>query len=472
MKHLGSILLVATFLGALVSGCAASRIVIQAPHLNIDKDGYVADDTGRSVEKRPAASGETAEEKAVRDLMDRISGLVRNDCAANGRAHLLMFVHGGLVTTRGAMEDSAELTDSQVFLKRGIRPIYINWNSGLLSSMADDIFWIRGGQRLPEGAIVFPVVVAWRLAAGAFNTLPNWYFQVIDESRFFQKWDSEPRPSAGELLSDGAVGLVHAPVSIVSTPFFTGFGRGAWEMMSRRIDLMFAVQKAPKRFARKDDVNPGVMRTFLDALEAKRKSWDKTPSCRVQLDFVGHSMGALIGTRVLREYASLRFDRILFLAPASTVEDYVTTVPAYLERHPNARFYNFGLSIIDEGNELSWKSVLLPRGSLLVWIDNFFETAYSPEDYRLGDFFNETTFKAPLRKRDPRCDSISMLKVAGARSGRAEMPRKHGEFNDAVPLGKILDITRDAPTHAELRSRCGTACAVYNPCEIAAEPEN
>ena len=214
------------------------------------------------------------------------------------------------------------------------------------------------------------------------------------------------------------------------------------------------------------------MRTFLDAVEAEQKHWNARSGCRVRLDFVGHSMGTLVGTRVLREYASIRFDRILFLAAASSVEDYVTTVPTYLERHPNARFYSVGLSVIDEGNELSWRSALLPRGSLLVWIDNFFETVHSPEDYRLGDFFNRHVFKAPLRNDNPRCANLSMLKVAGPRSHREAMPRKHGEFNDATALASILDITRDDATHAELKSRCGTACAVYSPCQIAAEPED
>jgi len=457
----GCSIVVTWLLSALACGCSAIRI--DSPHLNIDKDGYVADGTGKAINRRPPQTGETEEEKAVARLIDQLTAQVAEDCSrpGNSRAHLMLFVHGGLVSTRAAMASSVELDESGVFSDRDIRPIYVNWNSSLTSAMADDIFWIRGGQRLPEGVIVFPVMVAWRLAIGVFNTLPNWYYQVVDESRFFQKWPDEPEPSVGEILGDGAVGLVHAPFSIVSTPFFTGFGRGAWEMMSRRIDLMFAVQKAPKRFARQDDVRPGVMRTFLDAVAAKRNDW--AAKCdEFKLDLVGHSMGALVGTRVLREYPHINFDRVLLLAPASTVEDYVTTVPVYLDRQRSSRFYSFGLSIIDEGNELTFASFVLPRGSLLVWVDNFFDPILSPEDHRFGDYFNDTLFKAPLDRTDTRCDNMRMLKVTGPRRSRGTMPRKHGEFNDARHLGRILDITSGG---SDLESACGSDCVAYNPCE-------
>ena len=473
-RHPGYTTVLIMLMGALLCGCSA--IPIDSPHLNIDKDGYVADATGRPIDKSPKPNELTAEEKAVALLMDRLSAQVAQDCArpGNSRAHLMLFVHGGLVTTRSAMASSAELDESAVFSDRDIHPIYINWNSGLASAIADDIFWIRGGQRLREGVFLFPAIIVSRFATGLFNAPPNWYYQAVDESRFLQKWPDEPQPSFGEILGDAAIGLVHAPISIASTPFFTGFGRGAWEMMNRRIDLMFAVQKAPKRFARRDDVHPGVMRTFLDALAETRKAWAMNPetaTCDIKLDFTGHSMGTLIGTRILREYPDIRFDRILFLAPASTVEDYVTTVPVYLERHPDSKFYSFGLSVIDEGNELSFRSFVLPRGSLLVWIDNYFDPIYSPEDYRLGDNFNRTTFRAPLNATDARCERMRMLKVAGPRDGRDDMPRKHGEFNDPEFLARILDITGDAPGDPELKFACTGECVAYNPCRPPPDSE-
>lgn len=448
---------------------ACSAIPVSSPHINIHKDGYVADEFGNAIDKKPPAVGETAEEIAVEKLMQQIGAQVAADCSRDGnsRTHLMLFVHGGLTSTRAAMASSVELDRSGIFSDREIRPIYINWNSSLNSAIADDIFWIRGGQRAPEGAIVFPIVAAWRLAIGVFNTLPNWYYQATDEVRFFQKWPEEPKPSAGEIAGDGLVGLVHAPFSVVSTPLFTGFGRGAWEMMSRRVDMMFAVQKAPRRFGRYDDVRPGVMRTFLNELVVKRAQW--AAQCETfKLDFVGHSMGTLVGTRILREFPSLKLDRVVFLAGASTVEDYATTLPVYLERQRDSKFYSFGLSVIDEANELTPLSFVLPRGSLLVWIDNFFDPILSPEDYRVGDFFNETIFKAPLSEGDARCKNIRMLKVAGPRADRTGWPRKHGDFNDPGYLGNLLDVTGGTTgqaTDAEMLTACGDQCALFDPCE-------
>ncbi|MGI9301601.1 MAG: hypothetical protein ACR2RB_02685 [Gammaproteobacteria bacterium] len=443
---------------------ACAEIPVQSPHLNIHKDGYVSNDSGKAIERPAKRHGETAEERVVKKLIDTISAQVAHDCSANGTgsSHLMLFVHGGLTSTRGALKSSAELDRERVFESRGIRPIYINWNSSLFSSLGDDVFWVRRGVRSPEGAVLAPAVVAWRLASGVFNTVPNLYYQLQDEGRFAQRWPMED-PTFGDKLSDGVVGIVHAPFSIVSTPFFTGFGRGAWDMMKRRIDMMFAVQKAPRRFFKwRRDNKPGVMRTFLGALRKKRDDWARQCNESFELDFVGHSMGALIGTRILREYPELKFDRVVFLAPASTAEDFVTTVPVYLDRHVNSKFYSYALSVIDEANELTLKSFIFPRGSLLIWVDNFFDPILSPEDYRVGDSFNVPIFKV-ARQSGPgsTCERMRLVNFARRKIDREGWPRKHGDLNDARYLGRLLDLT--IKQARELQGACEN-CAVYDPC--------
>lgn len=455
---------------SLLGGC--STIEVESPHLNIHKDGYVANDRGFARGDPPRASADNEETRAVAELMTELDDVVARDCARpdKPRAHLMLFVHGGLTSTREALAASRELDQRGVFGDRDIRPIYINWNSDLFSSLADDIFWVKAGQRQPIGAVVFPAVVAWRLAQGAFNALPNWYFQLMDELRWAQKWPGEARPTFGQMVVDGGTGLLHAPFSIASTPLFSGFGRGAWEMMSRRIDMMYSVQKAPRRFGNIGrDEQPGVMRTFLDALSERREKWNDDAGCELRLDFVGHSMGALVGSRLLREYPDLEFDRIVFMAAASTVEDFVTTVPQYLDRHPDAAFFSLGLSNIDEGNELTLLSSAFPRGSLLVWVDNFFDPILSPEDYRLGDFMNSPVFRLPASTDDSVCKRVRMVKVAGERADRTGWPRRHGDFNDADFLGPLLDLTATGsagmPPDPELAERCGDSCAVLDPCK-------
>jgi len=452
-----------------MAGC--STIELESPHLNINKDGYVTDNRGFVVGDPPRTSSENEETAAVAALMADLDDLVARDCRRpdNPKSHLLLVVHGGLVSTRAALDASLELDDEGVFAQRDIRPVYINWNSSLLSAMADDIFWVKGGQRQPLGAVFFPAIASWRLAQGVFNVLPNWYFQLTDEVRWMQKWPGEARPGLGELAVDGGVGLLHAPLSIASTPLFSGFGRGAWEMMSRRIDMMYSVQKAPRRFGKiGTDEQPGVMRTFLDALSQRSAVWRDMPNCDVTLDFVGHSMGTLVGSRLLREYPDLEFNRIVFMAAASSIEDFVTTVPQYLQRHPESRFFSLGLSNIDEGNEITLMSAAFPRGSLLVWVDNFFDPILSPEDYRLGDFWNLPVNRVPATTKTSACERMRLIKMAGARSDRNGWPRKHGDFNEPEYFGRLLDLTAKGtagmPTTDELAQRCGPSCAIFSPC--------
>lgn len=453
----------------LVASC--STIEVQSPHLNISQDGYVTDDRGKVIGDVPRTSADNEETDAVAALMTRLDDSVAQDCSRPDKrsSHLMLVVHGGLVSTRAALEASQSLDDKRVFKDRDVRPIYINWNSSLFSSLADDLFWIKGGQRQPLGAVAFPAVVAWRLAQGVFNTLPNWYFQLNDEIRWAQKWPGETKPTFAEMAVDGGIGLLHSPLSIASVPLFSGFGRGAWEMMSRRIDMMYAVQKAPRRFGNIGvDAQPGVMRTFLDALEEHSGAWKSRTDCAVTLDFVGHSMGTLVGSRLLREYPGIEFDRIVFMAGASTVEDFTTTLPQYLSNNPESQFFSLGLSNIDEGNEITLLSWAFPRGSLLVWVDNFFDPILSPEDYRFGDFWNSRIFRVPSSIDAARCDRMRMIKVAGSRRDRSGWPRRHGDFNEPSYLGRLLDLTAPGasgmPTTEELAERCGVSCAVFSAC--------
>lgn len=473
---------------AVLSACSA--LPVASPHLNIDSDGYAADERGRAFEKPAQSTGQTAEQREVIEILDAVSARVDQTCSAGvGRAHVMLFVHGGMVSTRAAMKSSSELDASGVFAERGIVPVYINWNSSLFSAMADDLLWVRAGNRAPEGVVVAPVVLATRLVSGLFEAPPNLYYQLIDETRYFQKWPEEQN-SAGKIAADGALGLVHAPLTIVSVPLFTGFGRGAWQMMKRRIDVMFAAQKAPKRFFyRKPDQRPGVMRTFMTSLAERRLNWEQQ-CADFELDFFGHSMGALVGVRMLREFGDLEFNRVVFAAAAASAEDFVTTLPAYLKTHRRSEFFNYGLSVVDEGNELTVKSALFPRGSLLVWVDNFFDPLLSPEDYRVGDYFNKPVFKLPddaqLRARDTAqpdkakmilarkqpqetiCPRITFVKFAGSPADRADLPRKHGDFNDPDYLARLLDLTlggRQAIADCE-------GCAKYDVCAAEYETGN
>lgn len=452
------------FAGILLLLGSCAGIDVDSPHLNIDADGYAADSYGRAFEKPAPEKGQTEEEREVNEIMRSINDHVVTECGTDGdgAAHIMLFVHGGLVSTRAAMKSSRELDEAGVFAKRDIQPVYVNWNSSLFSALADDILWVRAGNRAAEGILVAPVVVASRLIEGLFATPPNLYYQLVDESRFWQKWHGEDI-SATTVLADGAVGLAHAPFSIVSVPLFTGYGRGAWNMMKRRIDVMYAAQKAPKRFFRRVDQRPGAMRTFLAALAEERLNWERecaTDGGGFELDFFGHSMGAIVGARMLREFPDIAFDRVIFAAAAATAEDFVTTVPVYLKHHTDSHFFNYGLSVIDEGNELTLKSAAFPRGSLLVWVDNFFDPILSPEDYRVGDFFNNPVFRVPEdTNSDSVCKRMHFVKFGGTRSDRKDLPRRHGDFNEPAFLARLLDFSIPDTGLAHCRQ-----CVVFDAC--------
>jgi len=95
-------------------------------------------------------------------------------------------------------------------------------------------------------------------------------------------------------------------------------------------------------------------------------------------------MGAIVVNRLLAE--SIHLDRwlpvkrIVYLAPASSIND-VAVINHFRLRSQGTRFWTFALQRSDETWESHWLS---PRGSLLVWIDNYFETVVERGDARYG----------------------------------------------------------------------------------------
>jgi hypothetical protein len=97
-------------------------------------------------------------------------------------------------------------------------------------------------------------------------------------------------------------------------------------------------------------------------------------------DLVAHSAGAIIANRAMREVPDLPIKNIVYMAAASSLEDYETTVigdgekTGFLALHPQAQVYHLVLHPQAELHEFNWAyggGLLIPRGSLLDWLDDF-----------------------------------------------------------------------------------------------------
>jgi hypothetical protein len=148
----------------------------------------------------------------------------------------------------------------------------------------------------------------------------------------------------------------------------------------------------PKKAAEKT-AEPSVDLPLLN-LKTEAKADSKDCMTPLEITLVGHSMGTIIIDRLLRYAPKLDVKNIVFMAAATTIEDYKDTIDPYLASHPQTQMFHLMLHPQAEVAENHVKD-MAPRGSLLVWLDNFFTDPSDPLGRRVGRFANllpELTF--------------------------------------------------------------------------------
>jgi len=207
------------------------------------------------------------------------------------------------------------------------------------------------------------------------------------------------------------------PIKYTTASFIDGLGKGAWDNMLRRTHEVYPSRlditavawaaheqgtngppEAPTHQARSTKRSltahqrkraqryaASGLPVFIEMLTAKQK---EDPGLGVTL--VGHSMGAIILNRVVRD-ARMDFANIVYMGAACSVEDFENSVLPYMKEkeHHRTQFYNLSLHPVAEAGEwYPWSGDLLPRGSLLVWIDNFLSNPVTEQERTLGRWRN------------------------------------------------------------------------------------
>ena len=94
-------------------------------------------------------------------------------------------------------------------------------------------------------------------------------------------------------------------------------------------------------------------------------------------------MGAFIINGMLGRYSNIHFRNIVYLAPACSCKDAAVVLRPYLKKHPKSTFYNLCIHPNRDANAML-AGGLLPRGSVLKWIDLYFSDPLTSNDHCLG----------------------------------------------------------------------------------------
>jgi pimeloyl-ACP methyl ester carboxylesterase len=283
-----------------------------------------------------------------------------------------------------------------------------------------------------------------------------------------------------EILRAKAKLLYSWPTKLLAPPLLIqAAGTGAWDMMQRRTAMLFrteaefrgvsrkaveesrkgntpvqAEQKKAVELARQYDTGAALAR-FIDRFQEEflprfcrvpaEEATPDTPkehqegavACekRLEVTLVGHSMGTIIIDRLLRYAPNLQVKNIVFMAAATSVEDYRDTVDAYLDRHrgndgdksTGTQMYHLVLHPLAEVTEQGVFD-LAPRGSLLIWIDNYFTNPPTPLGRRVGRFSNVVPELRFAGKTTRPHVHLKVFQVGG--DLQCWNPQKHGDFGD------------------------------------------
>jgi pimeloyl-ACP methyl ester carboxylesterase len=481
------------------TGCSTDRQPYVAHSLFVHPDGYALDQRDFEWQRTKDLKRELDQTvlKGIQQHADRLKkaggppapGPAGQD-GCDGTLRLLIFVHGGLNTrsaTIGRMEELLSKNGEAPFTC--YYPIFINWQSGLLSAMKDDLFRIRFGHPsywvgIPTSLVVIPA----RLVASIAN-LPMAFAHSLDNMAETLIGAREQGDPAYCVAGDFLFYLGPQVASLATVPLVEGFGRPAWDIMKRRAQLavtsqlvdgpdeleyyakttkeVFSGEAAQGQTEPREDLsylNEGAIRTLAWKLrerikfDGKRWYWIDQPPAEtptqatkqkagqmpaktdvpidyaravpVEITLVGHSMGAILLNRLLgvldnyEEKAAqgeqpLPVRRIIYMAPAASVNELEDFLVPYLHYNTQAQFWLFLLNRRDESREIplnGW-ALIVPRGSLLSWIDTYLESETSIGQATSGRMRNLRDFyqldPSPKRRGTRSCVTPSWPAKAG-----------------------------------------------------------
>lgn len=429
------------------------------------------------------------------DYLSRLFAKLRehSDEQNNGKRKVLIFVHGGLNSQRGAVRRAARLFEFIKDSPEHYYPIFINWDSSFFSGYYDYLVHIRQGEYyrswhwkawllapfyfiadMGRGILQAPMLwlnelskielrewlqenvsksTPMLLGAGieqhsyrvgrelrnAYDANPNGEVIAISEGKDQQKFWPEQFLSGVTWLN---------PVRIVSGPILEALGESSTHMNQRRTRMLFHTNKEFTDEAGGDYRDPeGAVAVFMNRLQKEfRADQALNPPRDWEITLVGHSMGTIILNEAIRRFgvdsvktengnyveSVLPFNHIVYMAAACTIRDYKDSVFPYLQKNGRARFYH--LTLHEEAEERERVDLipyldLLPRGSILVWLDDFLANPVTYLDRTLGSYANLMLTVQDTPNRLRRQISIKAFDAGATVSA----PQVHGDF-----VGKFM----------------------------------
>jgi pimeloyl-ACP methyl ester carboxylesterase len=321
--------------------------------------------------------------------IDRIVAAVRARKQVEKHVKLLFFFHGGLNTRSGALQRAGEHIAKMFADRPDLYPIFVNWQTSLYASYKDHLLAIHKGHEAlgVVGPALAPAQLTTDVARALFESPVAAYLHYADRYRSWA-YKMEPIAPVAEQCEprldfrEGTIKTAHTPVlrdvaqsallipfTILGSGLLDAAGSSAWGSMIYTSDRLYY---NPQEMHHPYDFNPnesgsGGLSRFLERLVPTLDAGD-------EIIVVAHSAGAVVANKMIANFAhKLPIRTLVYMAPACTIDELMAggKLAQFLQQD-RTRLYILTLhekTEYEESNALG----LAPRGTLLVWLDEFIQ---------------------------------------------------------------------------------------------------
>ncbi|MFZ1990030.1 MAG: hypothetical protein WAW96_09705 [Alphaproteobacteria bacterium] len=418
--------------------CDASRFIIAVDHLGRLRNVYGKDNQSDRTSER-AAEDTRKQIDLVLSALDVEKRKLSCTDASCPPLKILIFVHGGMVTHENAVLWAEQLAPAM--LRDGYFPIFLIWNSGFPLAYWDHLCCVnsRGDRSLQNKGFYIPLRAGGDIGAGLAHMGENLVNQSV---RFSQSVAHVSKEYSLDCSVDGQcpnakaepVGvnfgdntatnnviypdvpssiangqnepilqkqgqyLLLAPVRGAAT-VASEVGRRAWDDMVRQTRLALNDPPADRDSSPGDMQQSGGFVLFFSELSNHMAALNKpnpneARANPVEITFIGHSLGAIVGNEMIHAYPELPYRRIVYMGAATSIREFNHLVVPVIANHDKIQFFNLMLHPLAESRELEPGRIgLAPEGSLLEWIDEMFQDPRWSDDRMLGKWLNAKEYK-------------------------------------------------------------------------------
>jgi pimeloyl-ACP methyl ester carboxylesterase len=377
---------------------ALARPVIEArtmQHLLAIND----DGSPRSYDVR-MPSGEVISHEAY-NFSNHVESII-SSIRSSGRSNILLYVLGGNSPVDGGAEKAGILCTA-IWHTTDFYPIIISWESSMFDAYFDHLFWIRRGARSPVfGPLTMPLYLFTDFASAfarapitlinhSYVTARGTFFTPLDIDENADEFERENiHAMTGADLSSPTVNVLRRivytcgfPFRLFTVPVIDAGGRSMWRVMCARTQTAFQKSHTldlprTEEFDVAYTPPDGALGVLLERLIA---TIGNDPKYAYTL--IGYSFGAMIANYAVRDFPQLNYREIVFLGGATSLNDTGLCLGPYLKEHPNCKLYTVSLHQRADEREYMWL-MLLPRGSILEWIDSFLSDPITLNDLSIG----------------------------------------------------------------------------------------